>query len=167
MTFPLHECRVPLFFFSFFFCGWANMCSYFCLETFGLGSKPPCPWHWTAKNIPLRDQTATTPNGAFSETTYSSTQFNLLVFVDLHLSHLYSLTHRLTNHHHRHRHRRQIFAVDLKMVLVSAVRDYISRMLQDISGMKVLILDSHTVTTLSTTNHWNKPKAQMKCLWIS
>lgn len=32
-----------------------------------------------------------------------------------------------------------------KMVLISAVRDYISRMLQDISGMKVLILDSHTV----------------------
>ena len=31
------------------------------------------------------------------------------------------------------------------MVLISAVRDYINRMLQDISGMKVLILDSHTV----------------------
>ncbi|OMP11403.1 Sec1-like protein [Corchorus olitorius] len=30
------------------------------------------------------------------------------------------------------------------MVLVSAVRDYINRMLQDISGMKVLILDSQT-----------------------
>ncbi|CAB4319690.1 unnamed protein product [Prunus armeniaca] len=35
------------------------------------------------------------------------------------------------------------------MVLVSAVRDYISRMLQDISGMKVLILDSHTVSIVS------------------
>lgn len=31
------------------------------------------------------------------------------------------------------------------MSLVTAVRDYINRMLQDISGMKVLILDSHTV----------------------
>nr|XP_023917106.1 vacuolar protein sorting-associated protein 45 homolog [Quercus suber] len=30
------------------------------------------------------------------------------------------------------------------MVLISAVRDYINRMLQDISGMKLLILDSHT-----------------------
>ncbi|GLU18485.1 hypothetical protein SLE2022_347830 [Rubroshorea leprosula] len=30
------------------------------------------------------------------------------------------------------------------MVLVAAVRDYINRMLQDISGMKVLILDSQT-----------------------
>ncbi|XP_075648557.1 vacuolar protein sorting-associated protein 45 homolog isoform X2 [Castanea sativa] len=35
------------------------------------------------------------------------------------------------------------------MVLVSAVRDYINRMLQDISGMKVLILDSHTVSIVS------------------
>ncbi|XP_004290560.1 PREDICTED: vacuolar protein sorting-associated protein 45 homolog [Fragaria vesca subsp. vesca] len=35
------------------------------------------------------------------------------------------------------------------MVLVSYVRDYISRMLQDISGMKVLILDSHTVSIVS------------------
>ncbi|KAI5311926.1 hypothetical protein L3X38_041099 [Prunus dulcis] len=35
------------------------------------------------------------------------------------------------------------------MVLVSAVREYISRMLQDISGMKVLILDSHTVSIVS------------------
>ncbi|KAL4651072.1 hypothetical protein ACB092_01G132800 [Castanea dentata] len=35
------------------------------------------------------------------------------------------------------------------MVLVSAVRDYINRMLQDISGMKVLILDSHTVSVVS------------------
>ncbi|XP_068324045.1 vacuolar protein sorting-associated protein 45 homolog [Pyrus communis] len=35
------------------------------------------------------------------------------------------------------------------MVLVSAVRDYLSRMLQDISGMKVLILDSHTVSIVS------------------
>lgn len=50
----------------------------------------------------------------------------------------------------------------LKMVLVTAVRDYLNRMLQDISGMKVLILDSHTVTTLSTlenfqifTNFWS------------
>jgi len=31
------------------------------------------------------------------------------------------------------------------MVLVTSVRDYINRMLQDISGMKVLILDSETV----------------------
>lgn len=31
------------------------------------------------------------------------------------------------------------------MVMVSAARDYINRMLQDISGMKVLILDSQTV----------------------
>ncbi|XP_062159314.1 vacuolar protein sorting-associated protein 45 homolog isoform X1 [Alnus glutinosa] len=35
------------------------------------------------------------------------------------------------------------------MSLVTAVRDYINRMLQDISGMKVLILDSHTVSTVS------------------
>ncbi|OAY23561.1 vacuolar protein sorting-associated protein 45 homolog isoform X1 [Manihot esculenta] len=35
------------------------------------------------------------------------------------------------------------------MVLVAAVRDYINRMLQDISGMKVLILDSQTVSILS------------------
>nr|XP_016473722.1 PREDICTED: vacuolar protein sorting-associated protein 45 homolog isoform X2 [Nicotiana tabacum] len=35
------------------------------------------------------------------------------------------------------------------MVLVAAVRDYINRMLQDISGMKVLILDSHTVSFVS------------------
>ncbi|KAG2663200.1 hypothetical protein I3843_16G019200 [Carya illinoinensis] len=35
------------------------------------------------------------------------------------------------------------------MVLVSAVRDYINRMLQDISGMKVLILDSQTVSIVS------------------
>ncbi|XP_059453320.1 vacuolar protein sorting-associated protein 45 homolog isoform X2 [Corylus avellana] len=35
------------------------------------------------------------------------------------------------------------------MSLVTAVRDYINRMLQDISGMKVLILDSHTVSTIS------------------
>ncbi|CAK9145734.1 unnamed protein product [Ilex paraguariensis] len=35
------------------------------------------------------------------------------------------------------------------MVLVSAVRDYINRMLQDISGMKVLILDSQTVSSVS------------------
>ncbi|XP_058200811.1 vacuolar protein sorting-associated protein 45 homolog [Rhododendron vialii] len=35
------------------------------------------------------------------------------------------------------------------MVLVSAVRDYINRMLQDISGMKVLILDSSTVSIVS------------------
>lgn len=33
------------------------------------------------------------------------------------------------------------------MVLVTAARDYVNRMLQDISGMKVLILDSQTVTT--------------------
>ncbi|GMN48386.1 hypothetical protein TIFTF001_017548 [Ficus carica] len=35
------------------------------------------------------------------------------------------------------------------MVVVSAARDYVNRMLQDISGMKVLILDSHTVSTVS------------------
>ncbi|CAK7346832.1 unnamed protein product [Dovyalis caffra] len=36
-----------------------------------------------------------------------------------------------------------------KMVLVSAARDYVNRMLQDISGMKVLILDSQTVSIVS------------------
>lgn len=35
------------------------------------------------------------------------------------------------------------------MVLVSAVKDYINRMLQDISGMKLLILDSQTVSIVS------------------
>ncbi|EPS65099.1 hypothetical protein M569_09678 [Genlisea aurea] len=35
------------------------------------------------------------------------------------------------------------------MVLITAVRDYINRMLQDISGMKVLILDSCTVSVVS------------------
>ncbi|KAM0944221.1 putative sec1-like protein [Dioscorea sansibarensis] len=35
------------------------------------------------------------------------------------------------------------------MVLISLTRDYIGRMLQDISGMKVLILDSHTVSIVS------------------
>ncbi|KAK4747650.1 hypothetical protein SAY87_014236 [Trapa incisa] len=35
------------------------------------------------------------------------------------------------------------------MVLVSAARDYINRMLQDISGMKVLVLDSQTVSVVS------------------
>ncbi|KAL8110940.1 vacuolar protein sorting-associated protein 45 homolog [Apium graveolens] len=35
------------------------------------------------------------------------------------------------------------------MVLISAVKDYINRMLQDISGMKVLILDSDTVSIVS------------------
>ncbi|XP_024963072.1 vacuolar protein sorting-associated protein 45 homolog isoform X1 [Cynara cardunculus var. scolymus] len=35
------------------------------------------------------------------------------------------------------------------MVLVLSVRDYVNRMLQDISGMKVLILDSHTVSIVS------------------
>ncbi|KAF3445556.1 hypothetical protein FNV43_RR10732 [Rhamnella rubrinervis] len=35
------------------------------------------------------------------------------------------------------------------MVVVSAARDYINRMLQDISGMKVLILDSNTVSIVS------------------
>ncbi|KAI3751823.1 hypothetical protein L2E82_22914 [Cichorium intybus] len=35
------------------------------------------------------------------------------------------------------------------MVLVSSVRDYVNRMLQDISGMKVLILDSQTVSVVS------------------
>ncbi|KAH7682796.1 vacuolar protein sorting-associated protein 45 [Dioscorea alata] len=35
------------------------------------------------------------------------------------------------------------------MVLISLTRDYIGRMLQDISGMKVLVLDSHTVSIVS------------------
>ncbi|XP_071938613.1 vacuolar protein sorting-associated protein 45 homolog isoform X1 [Coffea arabica] len=35
------------------------------------------------------------------------------------------------------------------MVLVNAVRDYINRILQDISGMKILILDSATVSIVS------------------
>ncbi|KAL4202634.1 hypothetical protein AMTRI_Chr02g264620 [Amborella trichopoda] len=35
------------------------------------------------------------------------------------------------------------------MVLISAARDYVTRMLQDISGMKVLILDSQTVSIVS------------------
>ncbi|KAI3878918.1 hypothetical protein MKX03_037315 [Papaver bracteatum] len=35
------------------------------------------------------------------------------------------------------------------MVLTSALRDYVTRMLQDISGMKVLILDSQTVSIVS------------------
>lgn len=35
------------------------------------------------------------------------------------------------------------------MVLVSAVRDYVNRMLQDITGMKVLIIDSQTVSIVS------------------
>ncbi|XP_073103384.1 vacuolar protein sorting-associated protein 45 homolog isoform X2 [Elaeis guineensis] len=35
------------------------------------------------------------------------------------------------------------------MVLISLVRDYIGRMLQDIPGMKVLILDSQTVSIVS------------------
>ncbi|PON71813.1 Sec1-like protein [Parasponia andersonii] len=35
------------------------------------------------------------------------------------------------------------------MVVVSSARDYVNRMLQDISGMKVLILDSHTVSMVS------------------
>ncbi|KAJ6774120.1 VESICLE PROTEIN SORTING-ASSOCIATED [Salix purpurea] len=35
------------------------------------------------------------------------------------------------------------------MVLVSAAREYVNRMLQDISGMKVLILDSQTVSIVS------------------
>ncbi|CAH8356161.1 unnamed protein product [Eruca vesicaria subsp. sativa] len=35
------------------------------------------------------------------------------------------------------------------MVLVTSVRDYINRMLHDISGMKVLILDSETVSNVS------------------
>ncbi|KAL6522128.1 vacuolar protein sorting-associated protein 45 [Orobanche minor] len=35
------------------------------------------------------------------------------------------------------------------MVMVTVVRDYINRMLHDISGMKVLILDSHTVSIVS------------------
>ncbi|KAJ6797159.1 vacuolar protein sorting-associated protein 45-like protein [Iris pallida] len=35
------------------------------------------------------------------------------------------------------------------MALISVVRDYIGRMLQDISGMKVLVLDSQTVSIVS------------------
>ncbi|GFP80203.1 vacuolar protein sorting-associated protein 45 homolog [Phtheirospermum japonicum] len=35
------------------------------------------------------------------------------------------------------------------MVMVTAVRDYVNRMLHDISGMKVLILDSQTVSIVS------------------
>ncbi|CAK8575522.1 unnamed protein product [Lathyrus sativus] len=35
------------------------------------------------------------------------------------------------------------------MVLTSSVRDYFNRILQDISGMKVLILDSQTVSIVS------------------
>ncbi|XP_078431252.1 vacuolar protein sorting 45 [Wolffia australiana] len=35
------------------------------------------------------------------------------------------------------------------MVLISVVRDYVTRMLQDISGMKVLVLDSQTVSIVS------------------
>lgn len=35
------------------------------------------------------------------------------------------------------------------MVVVATVREYINRMLQDISGMKVLILDSFTVSSVS------------------
>ncbi|XP_077250276.1 vacuolar protein sorting-associated protein 45 homolog isoform X1 [Tasmannia lanceolata] len=35
------------------------------------------------------------------------------------------------------------------MVLISAARDYVGRMLQDISGMKVLILDNQTVSIVS------------------
>lgn len=35
------------------------------------------------------------------------------------------------------------------MVLVGAVRDYLNRMLNDIPGMKVLILDAQTVMSLS------------------
>ncbi|GLT29913.1 hypothetical protein SLA2020_047450 [Shorea laevis] len=38
------------------------------------------------------------------------------------------------------------------MVLVAAVRDYINRVLQDISGMKVLILDSQTVCIVSVVH---------------
>lgn len=42
-----------------------------------------------------------------------------------------------------------------KMVLVTAARDYINRMLQDISGMKVLILDSQTVINFLTYLFFN------------
>jgi vacuolar protein sorting-associated protein 45 len=35
------------------------------------------------------------------------------------------------------------------MVLIPLVRDYIDRMLHDVSGMKVLILDPQTVRTSS------------------
>lgn len=36
------------------------------------------------------------------------------------------------------------------MVLVNTVREYINRMFQDISGMKILILDSATVRKLAS-----------------
>ncbi|KAH0898033.1 hypothetical protein HID58_047601, partial [Brassica napus] len=45
--------------------------------------------------------------------------------------------------------RRSDRAVESTMALVTSVRDYINRMLQDISGMKVLILDSETVSNVS------------------
>jgi vacuolar protein sorting-associated protein 45 len=35
------------------------------------------------------------------------------------------------------------------MVLVAAVRDYVNRMLHDINGMKVMLLDNHTVLSHS------------------
>ncbi|XP_038680056.1 vacuolar protein sorting-associated protein 45 homolog isoform X1 [Tripterygium wilfordii] len=44
---------------------------------------------------------------------------------------------------------RGIFLQYRKMVLVTAARDYVNRMLQDITGMKVLILDSQTVSIVS------------------
>jgi hypothetical protein len=38
--------------------------------------------------------------------------------------------------------------IEDRMVLVGAVRDYLNRMLNDIPGMKVLILDAQTVMAL-------------------
>lgn len=38
------------------------------------------------------------------------------------------------------------------MALVKSVREYINRMLQDISGMKVLILDADTVISIALSN---------------
>ncbi|KAM6567244.1 hypothetical protein CsatA_026372 [Cannabis sativa] len=39
--------------------------------------------------------------------------------------------------------------ITVTMVLISTARDYVNWMLQDISGMKILILDSHTVSIVS------------------
>jgi hypothetical protein len=38
------------------------------------------------------------------------------------------------------------------MDVVKAVRDYISKTIQDVSGMKVLLLDEETVNWLSSSN---------------
>lgn len=49
---------------------------------------------------------------------------------------------------HRVGEEREGFFVADRMVLVGAVRDYLNRMLNDIPGMKVLILDAQTVIAL-------------------